>query len=119
MKCLRHILGLGLLLAVMVKCGSSPDSPALTGTPSQSGTAALETLEEIDSLMWKQPDSALTVMLKFAASPEADSLAEFEGHYCQMLISELLYKNDYGQSNREDLLKAVDYFDSIVAAGGL
>ena len=68
--------------------------------------------------MWKQPDSALTVMLKFAASTEADSLDEFEGHYCQMLISELLYKNDYGQSNREDLLKAVDYFDSIVAADG-
>ena len=118
MKFLRHILGLGLLLAVMVKCGNSPDSPALTGTTSQSGTAALEALEGIDSLMWKQPDSALTVMLEFAASPEADSLDEFEGHYCQMLISELLYKNDYGQSNREDLLKAVDYFDSIVAADG-
>ena len=74
--------------------------------------------EEIDSLMWKQPDSALTVMLKFAASPEADSLDDFEEHYCQMLISELLYKNYYEQSNREELLKAVDYFDSIVAADG-
>ncbi|MBR0123113.1 MAG: hypothetical protein IJM12_04615, partial [Bacteroidales bacterium] len=118
MKCLHHILVLGLLIAVMVRCGSSPDSPALTGTTSQSGTAALEALKEIDSLMWKQPDSALTVTLKFAASPEADSLDEFEGHYCQMLISELLYKNDYEQSNREELLKAVDYFDSIVAADG-
>ncbi len=118
MKRLRHILGLGLLLAVMVRCGNSPDTSAMTGTPSQSGTAALEALEEIDSLMWKQPDSALTVMLKFAASPEADSLDEFEGYYCQMLISELLYKNYYEQSNREELLKAVDYFDSIVAADG-
>ena len=118
MKRLRHILGLGLLLAVMVKCGNSPDSPALTDTTSQSGTAALNALKEIDSLMWKQPDSALTVMLEFAGSPEADSLAEFDGHYCQMLISELLYKNYYEQSNREELLKAVDYFDSIVAADG-
>ncbi len=118
MKCLHHILVLGLLLAVMVKCGDSPGSSARTGTPSQSGTAALEALEEIDSLMWKQPDSALTVMLKFAASPEADSLDDFEEHYCQMLISELLYKNDYEQSNREELLNAVDYFDSIVAADG-
>ena len=118
MKCLHHILVLGLLLAVMVKCGNSPDSSVRTGTPSQSGTAALEALEEIDSLMWKQPDSALTVMLKFAASPEADSLDDFEEHYCQMLISELLYKNDYEQSNREELLNAVDYFDSIVAADG-
>ena len=118
MKRLWHILGLGLLLAVMVECGNSPDSSARTGTPSQSGTDALEALEEIDSLMWKQPDSALTVMLEFAASPEADSLAEFEGHYCQMLITELLYKNYYEQSNREELLKAVDFFDSIVAADG-
>ena len=118
MKRLRHILGLGLLLAVMVKCGNSPDSSVLTGTPSQRGTATLNALKEIDSLMWKQPDSALTVMLKFAGSAEADSLDEFEGHYCQMLIAELLYKNDYGQSNRDDVLKAVDYFDSIVAADG-
>ncbi|MBR5719805.1 MAG: hypothetical protein IKX38_02205, partial [Bacteroidales bacterium] len=118
MKRLWHILGLGLLLAVMVRCGNSPDSSVLTGTPSQRGTAALNALEEIDSLMWKQPDSALTVMLKFAASPEADSLDDFEGHYCQMLISELLYKNYYEQSNREELLKAVDYFDSIVAVAG-
>ncbi len=118
MKWLWHILVLGLLLAVMVRCGNSPDSTALTGTTSQSGTAAFNALKEIDSLMWKQPDSALTVMLKFAASPEADSLDEFEGYYCQMLISELLYKNYYEQSNREELLKAVDYFDSIVAADG-
>ncbi len=27
-------------------------------------------LVEIDSLMWRQPDSALTVMLEFAGSPE-------------------------------------------------
>ncbi|MBR5719771.1 MAG: hypothetical protein IKX38_02035 [Bacteroidales bacterium] len=118
MKCLQHILKLVFLLAMMVRCGGSPDSLALTGTPSQNGTAALEALEEIDSLMWKQPDSALTVILKYAASPEADSLGEFEGHYCQMLIAELLYKNYYEQSNREELLKAVDYFDSIVAADG-
>ena len=70
-------------------------------------------LSQIDTLMWHQPDSALAVMMEFAASPEADSLNEFEGHYCQVLISELLYKNYYRQSNRKDLLKAVGYFDSI------
>ena len=67
----------------------------------------------IDTLMWHQPDSALAVMMEFAASPEADSLDVFEGHYCQVLIAELLYKNDYGQSNREEVLKAVAYFDSL------
>ena len=51
-------------------------------------------LSAIDSLMWRQPDSALAVLQQFAASPKADSLDEYNGHYCQLLISELLYKND-------------------------
>ncbi len=75
-------------------------------------------LSSIDSLMWRQPDSAFALLQRFAASPEADSLDEFNGHYCQLLISELLYKNYKQQSNRDDLLLAVDYFDSIVAADG-
>ena len=70
-------------------------------------------LSAIDSLMWRQPDSALAVLQQFAASPKADSLDEYNGHYCQLLISELLYKNDYGQSNRPALQQAVRYFDSL------
>ena len=101
-----------VLMVVLAGCGYSPDSPALTGTPSQRGTAS-RTLEEIDSLMWRQPDSAFAMLQEFASSAAADSLDEFNGHYCQMLISELLYKNYYRQSNRKDLLKAVGYFDSI------
>ena len=76
-------------------------------------------LEEIDSLMWKQPDSAFVMLLDFAASSKAHSLDVFNEHYCQLLISELLYKNYYEQSNREELLKAVDYFDSICCRGEL
>ena len=75
-------------------------------------------LENLDSLMWRQADSALKVMMEFAGSVAADSMDVFEGHYCQVLIAELLYKNDYGQSNRKDLLKAVHYFDSIVGMDG-
>ena len=75
-------------------------------------------LAAIDSLMWQQPDSALAVLVDFAASPQADSLDAFDGHYCQMLVSELLYKNDCEQSNRTELLRAVDYFDSIVTTDG-
>ena len=86
-----------------------------------------EELSAIDSLMWRQPDSALAQLQAFCNSPEADSLDEFNEHYCQLLISELLYKNDWGQSNREELLQAVAYFDSLVrltpplqrGAGGL
>ena len=70
-------------------------------------------LAAVDSLMWSRPDSAFAMLLEFADSPVADSLDAFNGHYCQLLVSELLYKNDYEQTNREELLKAVDYFDSI------
>ena len=70
-------------------------------------------LAAIDSLMWHQPDSAFALLQEFAASPTANSLNVFNGHYCQLLISELLYKNDCEQSNRTELLQAVAYFDSL------
>ena len=76
-------------------------------------------LSAIDSLMWRQPDSALAQLQRFAISPAADSLDEFNGHYCQLLVSELLYKNDWKQSNRGELLKAAGYFDSIVDLHGV
>ena len=95
-------------LAMLVAC--SQQTKVEVPEPVEGSTIALS---QIDTLMWHQPDSALAVMMEFAASPEADSLNEFEGHYCQVLISELLYKNYYRQSNRKDLLKAVGYFDSI------
>ena len=110
-------------MAVMVGCGEGLPRPA--ATPSQRGTTsprpspggegvASLMLENIDSLMWQQADSALKVMMEFAGSDEADSMDVFEGHYCQVLIAELLFKNDYAQSNRAEVLKAVGYFDSIV-----
>ena len=103
--------------------------PRPAATPSQRGTTsprpsppgegvASRELENIDSLMWWRADSALAVMMEFAGSEAADSLDVFEGHYCQVLVAELLYKNDYGQSNRKELLKAVRYFDSIVGMDG-
>ena len=103
-------------MVVLAGCGDGLPRPA--ATPSQRGTTAHEALEGIDSLMWVQPDSALKVMMEFAGSEAADSLDVFEGHYCQVLVAELLYKNYYGQSNRKDLLKAVHYFDSIVGIDG-
>lgn len=120
---MRVYIGI-VLMAVMVGC--TPPGPLSEGeklprpeaTPSQRGTKAHEALEGIDSLMWVQPDSALAVMMEFAGSEAADSLDVFEGHYCQVLIAELLYKNFYKQSNRKELLKAVHYFDSIVGMDG-
>ena len=98
--------------------GEGVELPRPAATPSQRGTTAHEALEGIDSLMWRQADSALKVMMEFAGSEEVDSLDEFEGHYCQVMVAELLYKNYYKQSNRKDLLKAVHYFDSIVGMDG-
>ncbi len=99
-------LFLGLVTMALVGCVTSPDSLSEEEKLSQ------DALVEIDSLMWQQPDSAFAMLQEFASSAAADSLDEFNGHYCQVLISELLYKNYYRQSNRKDLLKAVGYFDS-------
>jgi len=97
-------------MALMVACSPSVKVPE--DTRSVEGPS-LE-LSAIDSLMWRQPDSALAQLQAFCNSPVADSLDEFNGHYCQLLISELLYKNYAAQSNREELLQAVAYFDSLV-----
>ena len=101
-----HIIAL-MFGALMVACTPSAQVIEPAEGPS-------EELSVIDSLMWQQPDSALAQLQRFVVSPEADSLDEFNGHYCQLLVSELLYKNDWGQSNREELLQAVAYFDSIM-----
>jgi tetratricopeptide (TPR) repeat protein len=105
------MFGLGLLLAVMVGCNPHPTSSQLS---SVGKGKSYQTLVGIDSLMWEQPDSALKVMMQFAASSEADSLNAFEGHYCQLLIAELLFKNNYDQTNRKALQQAMVYFDSLV-----
>ncbi len=104
-----------VLMAVMVGCKPHTTSPR--PSPGGEGVAS-RALENIDSLMWWRADSALAVMMEFAGSEAADSLDEFNGHYCQVLIAELLFKNDYGQSNRKEVVKAVRYFDSIVGMDG-
>ncbi|KWW26313.1 MAG: hypothetical protein F082_134 [bacterium F082] len=112
MKRVMHILNYFAVLTIMVAC--SQPTKVEAPEPCRSVEGPTQELAAIDTLMWHQPDSALTVMMEFAGSEAADSLDVFEGHYCQVLIAELLFKNDYGQSNREEVLKAVHYFDSIV-----
>ena len=114
-----------VLMMVMVGCtppgplSEGEGTPPPVGHPLSEGEGpAHEALEGIDSLMWQQADSALKVMMEFAGSPEADGLDVFEGHYCQVMVAELLFKNYYGQSNRAEVLKAVHYFDSIVGMDG-
>ena len=102
-----------VLMVVMVGCKPPTTSPR----PSTVGEGvASRTLKNIDSLMWRQPDSAFAMLQEFASSATSDSLDEFNGHHCQLLISELLYKNNYAQSNRTELMAAMDYFDSLTTA---
>jgi len=101
---LWHIIVLTWLSVFAASCGNLGDGDTFNVSSE---------LVAIDSLMWEQPDSAFAMLQEFASSATSDSLDEFNGHYCQLLISELLYKNDFAQSNRKDLKKAVDYFDSI------
>ena len=82
--------------------------------PKGQGSSAHAALAGIDSLMWRRADSAFALLQEFVVGPEAEELDTFDGHYCQLLISELLYKNDCEQTNREDLLQAVDFFDSLI-----
>ncbi len=66
-------------------------------------------LSSIDSLMWQRPDSALMCLL-----PYFDTCCTAnDWHYANLLLAELLYKNDNPQLNRTELLQAVDYYDSL------
>ena len=109
-KCL-NVIGILLVLLLFPYCGGRESQPS-EGKDNNAHAA----LAEIDSLMWRRADSAFVLLQEFVVSPEAKELDTYDEHYCQVLISELLYKNYKQQSNRNDLLRAVDYFDSIVAA---
>ena len=116
MKRVMHILNYFAVLTIMVAC--SQPTKVEAPEPCRSVAGPTQELAAIDTLMWRQPDSAFAMLQEFAGSEEADSMGVFEGHYCQVLVAELLFKNDYGQSNREEVLKAVHYFDSIVGMDG-
>ena len=107
-KCL-NVIGIVLVLLLFSYCGRERMQ-----RPKGQGSSAHAALAEIDSLMWRRADSAFALLQEFVVDPEAEELDTFDRHYCQVLISELLYKNDCEQTNREDLLQAVDFFDSLI-----
>lgn len=113
-----HLTGIGLLvvlMALVVACSPSVKVPEPSVPELVEGVEGpSKELCAIDSLMWRRADSAFVLLQEFVVSPEAEKLDTFNGHYCQLLISELLYKNDCEQTNREELLQAVSYFDSLV-----
>ena len=130
MKTKHGTLGLLLLLA-LAACQGRYDDPVETQNLASQQPIVSEELQAVDSLMWQQPDSALALLLPWfdtcgdamLASPkdpagetalETHSMRLYNRHYAHLLLAELLYKNDYAQANREALLDAVAYFDSLV-----
>ena len=109
MKRCLDVICIVLVLLFFPPCGREK-TQQMEGQCSETHAA----LAEIDSLMWRQPDSAFILLQEFVVSPEVEELDTFDGHYCQVLISELLYKNDFEQTNRTELLQVVAYFDSLV-----
>ena len=75
----------------------------------------------IDSLMWRQPDSALAVLMNYLNDDGRDAARHvstdetFDNHYANLLLAELLYKNYCEQTNRSELSQAVSYFDSLTS----
>ena len=79
-------------------------------------------LQAVDSLMWQRPDSALMRLLPWFdtacrdAACQVSTATAYDDHYAHLLLAELLYKNDFEQTNREELRQAVAYFDSLAFA---
>ena len=96
---MRHFCAIGTLLMTAVLAACNPSVVEPEGRPCRE-------LSAIDSLLWTQPDSALTRLLLCY-----DTVSD--RHYANLLLAELLYKNDYAQTNRAELLEAVAHYDSL------
>ena len=106
------LFAIGLFLFALAACVQRAKAPEPVEGPTYE-------LQSIDSLMWRQPDSALTRLLPWFdtccrdAACHVSTASAYNRHYANLLLSELLYKNDYSQTNRAELQRAVAYFDSI------
>ena len=128
---------IGLLLLLALAACHQPKAPEVH--QGAEGPPPLPTpfpeLVAVDSLTWELPDSAFVLLLPYfdtcrdamLAPPtdDADTLLEemhsmclYNRHYAHLLLSELLYKNGYAQTNREELQQAADYYDSLTAGTG-
>ena len=102
MKAKAFAIGLFLLALVACRPSTKVVEPAETPSPE---------LLTVDSLLWQQPDTALACLVSCF---DACTTTEYNRHYANLLLSELLYKNDYAQTNRPELQQAVAYYDSLV-----
>ena len=115
---MKRMLSIGILLFSLLSACNQSSVETRYGTSLQ--IDASPELSAIDSLLWHQPDSALMRLLPYFDTPCGNAkfcvstTTEYNRHYAHLLLAELLYKNDYEQNNRPDLLLAVTYFDSLL-----
>ena len=116
---MRRIWCIGFLLAAvfMAACNSNKQvpEPAVPEDPRRVEGPSKE-LAAIDSLLWQRPDSALACLIPYFDTCCRDgvhTVSTYNHHYAHLLLAELLYKNDYAQTNRAKLRQAVGYFDSL------
>ena len=119
---MKRMVWIGIVFFLVVAACARPDTDLVEtrhGTSLPPITISPE-LSAIDSLMWHQPDSALACLIPYFDTCCRDAkfcvstTTTFNRHYAHLLLSELLYKNDYPQTNRPALRQAVSYFDSLV-----
>ena len=133
---MKRCCWIGILVWLAMAACNRPDTyPVETQRATSLQITVSPELSAIDSLMWRQPDSALACLIPYFDTccrdvacnvyPEnhngnSEDVARyvstnvaFNRHYAHLLLSELLYKNDYPQTNRPALLQAVRYFDSL------
>ena len=107
-----------MVFAFLAACNGNKQAPepAVPEAPRRVEGPSVE-LAAIDSLLWRQPDSALACLLPYFDTCCKDAARQvstvYNHHYAHLLLAELLYKNDYAQTNRAELLEAVTYFDSL------
>ena len=108
-----------LALAFLVACNGNKQAPEPeVAEHGRSIEGPSLELSAIDSLLWRQPDSALTCLLPYFDTCKdtqfsVSTATAYDQHYAHLLLAELLYKNDYAQTNRPALRRAVAYFDSL------
>ena len=110
-----------MLLALLAACKGDDDVPAAMQDVAVPPVVVSRELTAIDSLMWQQPDSAWAMLMSWFGDRDGtawlDTVNETTDiHYASLLLAESLYKQGYAQTNREDLLCAVAFFDSLTIA---
>ena len=112
MKRLPIVIGIISGLVLMAACTRPSQVPETVpelevAEQSRSIEGPSPALVAVDSLMWRQPDSALALLLPWFDScgdVSGNVSTTFDLHYAHLLLSELLYKNYYEQTNRAELL---------------